>query len=217
MPDEKRIPTPAYLWFDAEFTGLDTEHARLLQVALVITDTRLQRLAPAARDLCLCIRLEPDVPVTPWVAENLTSLLAQCRSEAAVPIEEADRLLARRIDEAVGPLASDIKRRPVLAGNTVHMDAALARRWLPEFSRRLHYRLLDVSTLKILWNDAFTGPVFDKRDAALIQRWLPPGFTSPAAQAHDALYDIHASLAEMNYYRRQLGAEGTGATGLDPR
>lgn len=200
----ERIITPAYLWFDTEFTGLDTGSASLLQVAMIITDANLCRLSPPGGDVILCIKLDPAVPVSAWVAENLAGLLADCRSEKAVSVEEADRLLAQRVDEVVGPVSSDIKRRPILAGNTIHMDAALVRRFLPEFGRRLHYRLLDVSTLKILWNDSFEGAVFDKENAASIPDNLPGGFTAPAAKAHDAYYDIHASLAEMNYYRRQL-------------
>ena len=207
MQSEKRVPTPAYLWFDTEFTGLNTENASLLQVALVVTDAGLNRLTPAARDLCLCIKLDPEVPVSAWVAENLAGLLAQCRSETAVSVEEADRRLAELVDETVGPVAREIKRRPILAGNTVHVDAALARRFLPGFSRRLHYRLLDVSTLKILWNDWCAGPVFDKSDPGLIRRCLPAGFAAPSANAHDAYYDIHASVAELNYYRRQLASK----------
>jgi oligoribonuclease len=152
----------------------------------------------------LCIQLDPGAPVSAWVAENLADLLDQCRSGKAVPVEEADRRLAALVDEVVGPASKDIKRRPVLAGNTVHMDVVLVRKFLPEFSRRLHYRLLDVSTLKILWNDWFPEKAFDKDDDALIRQFLPPSVKLPATQAHDAYYDIHASLSELNYYRRHL-------------
>ena len=200
---EDRIVTPAYLWFDAEYTSLALDNARLLQVALLITDARLTRLTDPTRDVNLHIRLAPDIPVSPWVAENLPGLLARCRSEDAVPLEEADRRLAQAVDGAVGPVADDVKRRPVLAGNTVHADMTLVRKFLPEFARRLHYRILDVSTLKILWNDWSTGPVFDKSNAGLIRQHLPPGIEPPPAAAHDAYADIHASLAELNYYRRQ--------------
>jgi oligoribonuclease len=211
VPAEGNNLTPAYVWFDTEFTGLETERAHLLQVAMVITDTRLQRLALPSQDVCLCVKLDPAAPVSAWVAENLAGLLARCRSQDAMPVEEVDAILAQRVNEVVGPVAHNVKLRPVLAGNTVHMDAAMVRRFLPEFNRLLHYRLLDVSTLKTFWNDSFPGPVFPKDDAAAIHRFLPPGFTLPAANAHDAYYDIHATLAEMNYYRQQLGACRTDA------
>jgi len=209
MTAQEDAGTPAYLWFDSEFTSLDPDQGRLLQVALLVTDSALNRLTAPARDVNLCIQLGPDVPVSAWVAENLADLLGQCRSERAVSIEEADRRLAALVDEAVGPVAKDVKCRPVLAGNTVHMDIALVRKFLPEFARRLHYRLLDVSTVKILWNDWFPGKAFDKNEAGLIRRCLPPSVELPTARAHDAYHDIHASLAELNYYRRQLGAAAT--------
>ena len=131
MTTNQREITPAYLWFDAEFTSLDPDQGRLLQVALLVTDANLKRLAPPERDLQLNIRLDPDVPVSDWVEKHLAGLLATCRSENAAPLGEADRRLAALVDEAVGPAADNIKRRPVLAGNTVHMDVALARKFLP--------------------------------------------------------------------------------------
>ncbi len=204
MADKEKTPTPAYLWFDAEFTGLDVEHASLLQVALLITDSKIERLTPAARDANLYIRLEPDVPVSDWVEKNLASLLTQCRSKSAMTVGEADLRLAALVDEAVGPASPDVKCRPVLAGNTVHMDMALIRKFLPEFSRRLHYRLLDVSTLKVLWNDWDLGETFDKTQAGLVQKHIPENIGLPSGGAHDAYYDIHASIAELNYYRQKL-------------
>ena len=203
MACENESVTPAYLWFDAEYTSLDAEHARLLQVALLVTDVRLNRLTAPERDVNLYISLAPADPVSAWVAEHLGDLLRKCRSPQAVPVEQADQRLAALVDEVVGPVAKDIKRRPVLAGNTVHMDLALVRRFLPEFARRLHYRLLDVSTLKVLWNDGSAGPVFDKGDSGLVRRYLPAGVEPAATREHDAYYDIQASLAELNYYRRQ--------------
>jgi len=201
---EESVLTPAYLWFDSEFTSLDVEQAHLLQVALMVTDSKLNRLTAPGRDLNLCIKLGPDVPVSAWVAENLAALIAKCRSESAVSLEEADRRLATLVDEAVGPMSKDIKRRPVLAGNTVHMDAALARKLLPQFTKRLHYRFLDVSTLKVLWNDWFPGQAFGKAEPEVVRRNLPAGIALPGSGEHDAYYDIHASVAELNYYRQKL-------------
>jgi oligoribonuclease len=209
MPSDARAITPAYLWFDAEFTSLEPDDARLLQVAMLVTDTALNRLAPAERDVRLCIRLDPGTRVSAWAEEHLAGLLARCRSAEAVSAAEADRLLAARVDEDVGPRPDDVKSRPVLAGNTVHMDLALVRKFLPAFARRLHYRLLDVSALKILWGDWFTGPIFDKSIPGMIDRHLPPDIDPPPAGEHDAYYDIHASIAELNYYRRQLGVHGS--------
>lgn len=211
MTTQERIITPAYLWFDTEFTGLDIDHAALLQVALVATDAALNRLTSPARDVNLCIRLDPAVPVSDWVEKNLAGLLSRCRSAQSVTVEEADRRLSALVDEVVGPVSPEIKRRPVLAGNTVHMDMGLARRLLPAFVSRLHYRLLDVSTLKVLWNDWSRGPVFDKGQPDLVRRFVPAHIDLPAAGEHDAYYDVHASLAELSFYRQTL-AIGAGMT-----
>ena len=205
MTAEERIATPAYLWFDSEFTSLDPEQGRFLQVALTITDTALRRLSTPAQDVNLCIALAPDIPVSPWVAEHLPELVGRCRSAEAVSIEEADRRLTELVDTIVGPVAAEIKRRPVLAGNTVYMDLTLVRKFLPGFARRLHYRLLDVSAIKVLWNDWGAGPLFEKESPEWVARHLPEGMQVPDAKAHDAFYDIHASLAELNYYRQRMG------------
>jgi oligoribonuclease len=204
MSEKDIEKTPAYLWFDSEFTSLEAADARLLQVALLVTDVSLKRLTAPERDVRLHIRLEPDAPVSAWVAENLADVVQKCRGPKAVPVDEADRRLAALVDEAVGPVAKSIKNRPILAGNTVHMDLVLVRKFLPEFARRLHYRLLDVSTLKILWKDWQAGDVFDKEQPGLVQRHLPAGLELPAAAAHDAYFDIHASIAEFNCYRQCL-------------
>jgi len=84
------------------------------------------------------------------------------------------------------------------------MDAALVRKFLPQFARRLHYRFLDVSTVKVLWNDWVPGQAFGKAEPDVVRRNLPAGIALPGAQEHDAYYDVHASVAELNYYRQKL-------------
>jgi oligoribonuclease len=91
----------------------------------------------------------------------------------------------------------------VLAGNSVHNDWFLMRRFLPQFAGRLHYRLLDVSTLKIQWQDWIGQAAFDKENIDLLNEYYPDG-DLPAVQSHDALFDIKASIAELAFYRSQL-------------
>jgi oligoribonuclease len=201
---ETNKKTSAYVWFDAEFTSLELDQARLLQVAVILTDTDLRRIHPAEADLNLCIRLEDGESVSPWVAENLPDLVERCRTDEAVAIEEADRQIAALLDQFCGAAGKDVSDRPVLAGNSVHNDWFLMRRFLPEFGRRLHYRLLDVSTLKIQWLDWIGGEPFDKETPATLNRYFPEAGIS-AANAHDALFDIKASIAELAFYRSNLG------------
>jgi len=203
MKDNQTRKTAAYVWFDAEFTSLELDRARLLQVAAIVTDTELNRIAPPQSDLNLCIRLEPDEQVSPWVAENLAGLVEKCRSDQAVGIDEADRRLAALLDQYCGTPCEEMDQRPVLAGNSVHNDWFLLRRFLPMFGSRLHYRLLDVSTIKIQWQDGFGGEPFDKDNAGLLNRYFPAGEID-AANAHDALFDIKASIAELAFYRENL-------------
>jgi oligoribonuclease len=200
---EANDKTTAYVWFDAEFTSLDLDTARLLQVAAIVTDTDLKRIAPPEADLNLCLRLSPDDQVSPWVAENLPELVEQCRSDQAVGIEEADRQLAALLDQYCGTPCEELARRPVLAGNSIHNDWFLMRRFLPDFGSRLHYRLLDVSTLKIQWQDCRDGETFDKEDTGLLSRCFPEGGIE-SANAHDALFDIKASIAELAFYRENF-------------
>jgi len=212
MSDSTRLPepcappprTPVYLWFDAEFTSLDTDQADLLQVALLVTGPDLRRLTPPDQDINLCVRLDPQATVSPWVEKNLSDLVRRCRTDSALPVEQVDRCLAALVDAVVGPPSEDIQQRPILAGNTIYMDLAIVRKLLPEFTRRLHYRLLDVSTLKVLWHDWSAAPAADKQDTEWVRRHLPVGLTLPPATAHDAYYDLHASLAELHYYRQHL-------------
>jgi oligoribonuclease len=200
---ETNKKTSAYVWFDAEFTSLELDQARLLQVAVILTDTHLRRLHPPEADLNLCIRLEEGESVSPWVAENLPSLVEHCRTDEAVSLEEADRQIASMLDQYCGT-GNEMADRPVLAGNSVHNDWFLMRRFLPKFGSRLHYRLLDVSTLKIQWLDWIGGEPFDKENPAALNRYFPEAEIS-ATNAHDALFDIKASIAELAFYRANLG------------
>lgn len=202
---EAAIPqkTSAYIWFDAEFTSLELETARLLQVAVIITDSSLRRLTSPGEDINLCIRIEDEEPVSEWVQQNLPDLVGKCRSELAVTIEEADAQIAALLDRVCGTPCLQMAARPVLAGNSVHNDWFLMRRFMPEFTKRLHYRLLDVSGLKINWMDWAELPPFDKESVELIRQYGPDADLAEA-NAHDALFDIQASIAELAYYRSGL-------------
>jgi oligoribonuclease len=194
----------AYVWFDTEFTSLELDEARLLQVAVMLTDKNLQRIAPPEEDLNLYIRINADTPVSPWVQKNLPDLVKKCRSKAAVSVEEADEKLTAFIDRWCNTPIKTIQKRPVLAGNSVHTDWMLARKFLPVFISRLHYRLLDVSALKIQWFDVVGGDEFGKDDFAEVKRYFPSADLRKLRR-HDAYYDIVASAAELAFYRKKTG------------
>ncbi|MFO1490271.1 MAG: hypothetical protein U1F77_04385 [Kiritimatiellia bacterium] len=194
-----------YLWFDAEFSSLDLDTALLLQVSLVITGPDLVRILPSSRDLNLFLRLEAGDPVSPWVEKHIPHILRRCREPGAVTLPEAEGLLCAAVTDAFGDLsAAGIATRPLLAGNSVHNDWAMARRLLPRFQALTHYRLLDVSTLKTQWVDAFGGTAPRKDEAGFVRRYCPGAVLAPGQAEHDAYFDVQASIAELAWYRSML-------------
>ncbi|MBA4387957.1 MAG: hypothetical protein C0404_08240 [Verrucomicrobia bacterium] len=201
--DEKLQKTSAYVWFDAEYTDLDLDRARLLQVAAVVTDSQLNRLLPPDKDLRCFVKLGKNDTVSPWVKENLPDVVKICKSDKAVAVGKLDEMLVEWISLALGA-AGDQKNRPVLAGNTIHSDWFLVRKYLPAFTKRLHYRVLDVTTLKLLWQDWCNGERFDKDDAKLIKQYFPGSDRDIEGKPHDAYYDVQASIAELKFYRSRM-------------
>jgi oligoribonuclease len=192
-----------YVWFDTEYSDLELETATLLQVAAIITDTSLRRVLPRKRDLSLAIRLPHGVGASAWVEQNLPDLLNTCRSPAAVDISEADNLLSAYVDAAQGAPKDRKDERPVLAGNSVHADWWLVRRFLPRFLSRLHYRLLDVTAFKLEWKRLHPDTEFQKENREMIRTYFPEATLIPGGR-HDAHYDVEASIAEMGFYRKHL-------------
>ena len=194
----------AYLWFDTEFSSLDLDQAELIQVAMVITGPDLVRRLPADRDLNLYVQVTAATPLSPWVQENIPNVLRRCRSDEAVPASELDDRICAFVDEALGPPRASIGERPVLAGNSLHADWLLARRSLPGLIERIHYRMLDVTALKLQWQDAWAGAPFDKDDPAVLRTFFPDLVAEEGAGQHDAYYDVQASIAELAFYRERM-------------
>ncbi len=204
---EPMYRSTAYVWFDTEYSDLNIERACLLQVAAIITDADLQRLHPPEHDLKLYVRLPTDVPVSPWVEDNLKDVLRICRSELAVEVAEVERQLIALLDRYTFLPAGEDKRRPILAGNSVHADWWLARKFMPKFIGRLHYRHLDVTALKLQWQDWRGGAAFEKDDPEIMRTYFPGQLAGLDSGRHDAHYDVQASIAELNFYRHALLAK----------
>lgn len=200
------LPTvsTAYLWFDTEYTSLELGRARLLQVAMVMTDPQLNRIASPDGDVNLYIRLGPDETVSPFIMDTMPDLVTQCRSAHAVSVEEADRRLAEAIDRAVVVPLGDDKKKPILAGNSIHADWFLLLKYLPLTRQRIHYRHLDVTTFKLQWQDVARGEKFEKDDTRLVKKYFPGLVMNGSSKVHDAYYDCQASIAELAFYRKNL-------------
>lgn len=204
------LPTvsTAYLWFDTEYTSLDLEKARLLQVALVITDVHLNRIGSVDEDVNLYLQHPASETVSPFIMETMPDLVDHCRSSAAVSSDEADRRLAAAILRTVVVPLGDDKKKPILAGNSIHADWYLLLKFLPSTRKLLHYRHLDVTTLKLQWQDHVGGEKFEKDDVELVRRYFPGLVLNSSSKLHDAYYDCQASIAELAYYREKLFKSG---------
>jgi oligoribonuclease len=214
MSAKKDIADLFYVWFDTEYSDLELDTARLLQVAALITDRSLKRVLPAEHDVRLTIRLPDEAALSPWVVQNLPELVKACRSAEAVEIEEADMRLASYVDAVAGLPAEQENQRPVLAGNSLHADWWLARRFLPRFLSRLHYRHLDVTALKLQWMRLHPDVEFEKENPEIIRRYFPEAVLPVSVRRHDAYYDVHASIAELAFYRRFLLREEISSKGM---
>ncbi len=193
-----------YVWFDTEYSSLDLESAVLLQAAALITDTSLMRVLPPEHDVRMVIQLPKGIRLSSWVRQNLRGLLRQCRSSEAMSIGDADDRLRGYVDMAAVTPVEKEGLRPVLAGNSVHADWLLARRFLPHFVERLHYRQLDVTAFKLEWLRHNAHPEFKKENPDMVREYFPQALLSVSDGRHDAYYDVQASVAELAFYRRHL-------------
>jgi oligoribonuclease len=205
------------IWCDLEFTDLDASRARILQAAMLVTTPELEPIFPpgdAADGLSLLVRITPReaASASAWVRENQAELLARCQTDPAglSLVEVEARMLAylQATCEVPADAAPDGREKatlrtqnPLLAGNSVHKDHSVLERWMPAFTSRLSYRLVDVSGLKELRRRWYPEVApFEKESMA--RDWLPDLALEGAE--HDALYDVKCSLAELRYYRKQL-------------
>lgn len=169
------------VWIDLEMTGLDAQHDVILQAALIVTDPELAPLEELAIDIW-----QPDealARMVPFVREmhEKTGLLARLRS-SKTDLRAAERMLMERVTGWC-PYGA------VLCGNSVHNDKAFIERWMPALAGYLSYRIVDVSSLKVL------ARLWYGEDAV---------FKKPEAGEHDALVDIKNSIAELSHYRARL-------------
>lgn len=172
------------VWVDLEMTGLDPGRHVIVEIAVVITDAALDKVVEGP-DLVLAASDAELALMESVVAEMHTAsgLLDEIRhSRLGLAAAEAQVL------EFVRHYASQPHLAP-LAGNSIHADRAFLRRYMPELNGWLHYRNVDVSTVK-----------------ELARRWYPDAYDSAPekAKGHRALADILESIAELRYYRTAI-------------
>jgi oligoribonuclease len=168
-------------WLDLEMTGLDPVRDVILQAALIVTDAELTPLEEYCSDVW-----QPPAALagmTPFVRDmhektGLLERIGRCKSDLRV----VEKQLIERI-------AGWCAYPAVLCGNSIGQDRRFLDVWMPGLSGYLGYRIVDVSSIKVL-----------------ARRWYGPGgtFEKPNAGEHDALFDIRQSLDELRFYRQTI-------------
>jgi oligoribonuclease len=171
------------VWIDCEMTGLDLVRDALIEVAVLVTDGDLNVLGEGV-DLVIRPPAEATEQMSDVVRRMHTTSGLIDQLVVGVTLEYANARVLSYICEHV----PEPGRAP-LAGNTVHMDRLFLARDLPEVESWLHYRNVDVSSIK-----------------ELVRRWYPRVYyASPQKTGnHRALGDIQDSIGELRYYRRTV-------------
>ena len=162
------------LWVDLEMTGLDDIKDSILEVAAIVTDVQLKPLEEYHR-----VVFQPAE-----VLENMNDWCKKTHGESGLTAAVPNGTPLPQVEKELLELISrhfDSKDRPVLCGNSIGNDRRFIDRYTPELAKRLHYRMIDVSSFKEVYRDRFSIE-FKKKNS------------------HRATDDILESIRELEHY-----------------
>jgi oligoribonuclease len=177
-----RVSDKLVVWMDCEMTGLDLVTDKLIEVAALVTDSDLNVLGDGV-DIVIHADDEALASMPEVVAEmHARSGLTEEVRRSTVTLAEAERQVLDYVKQ-YAPTARVVP----LAGNSIATDRGFIARDMPELDAHLHYRMIDVSSIK-----------------ELCRRWYPRIYFGQPEKglAHRALADIQESIRELEYYRR---------------
>ena len=169
------------VWIDLEMTGLDLDTQVIIQAAVIITNSKLEVLEEWSADVWQPARAYENM--SPFVRDmhEKNGLLKRC-AESRLDLADVEKRILNIV-------SAWVPHGGTLCGNTIWQDRKFIDKYMPGLGRYLGYRLLDVSSLKII-----------------AKNWFGPSatFEKPKGGEHDALVDIRNSIAELRHYRTQL-------------
>lgn len=183
-PTDEATPDAPLVWLDLEMTGLEVARHVVVEIALLVTDNDLE---PLDEGIDMVVHQPPEAleQMDAFVRKMHTKsgLLPEIAA-SSISIDDAQRAALEYVRRHV-PVA----RTAPLCGNSIGVDRRFMHAALPELDEYLHYRSIDVSSLK-----------------ELCRRWYPDAYRGrPAKQeAHRALGDVRESIAELRYYREAM-------------
>ncbi|HST98280.1 MAG TPA: oligoribonuclease [Geodermatophilus sp.] len=178
------------VWIDCEMTGLDLTRDKLIEVAVLVTDSELNVLDPG---------LDLVISADDAALEDMVDVVTEMHAKSG--LTEAVRASTLTVAEAEQQLLAYVKRfvperrTAPLCGNSIGTDRGFLARDMPELDDHLHYRMIDVSSIK-----------------ELARRWFPRVYFAQPQKglAHRALADIIESVRELAYYRQTLFVDVPG-------
>lgn len=179
------------VWIDCEMTGLDVSIDELVEVAVVITDYDLLTVDPG-----FSIVIKPDQSAFDNMGEFVLNMHKESGLLEEIPHGVALADAEYAVNEYILRFVPTPQTAP-LAGNTIGTDRAFLAKYMPRVDTHLHYRNIDVSSIK-----------------ELSRRWFPRAyFNAPTKDGgHRALADIRESIRELEYYRKAVFTPEPGLT-----